>query len=461
MLNQVLGILPRSDNKAKLITNWQSENDLIKAIMQSHADNIKYAKKINKFFDDGTARGTAYNIFNFLKNYVPYSVEPSSKQAVKTLPRMLNDARIGIGSDCKMYSVFTNTILNSLGYNSIYRFAGYKNSGLTHVYTVMPSQNLIIDAVLPTFDSEKPYTNKKDMSLYKMSGVDDEITITGINFKKVAKNVKTNINKAVKSIPATAKKVTQGVKTVSLAVPRNAFLLLVRVNAKGLATKLKTLKDKGNDFKWWFDIGGNRTDLNKVIDLGANKKAIFAGVIEENASRKFIDMSSLDATIGEPMTIATALATASPILIKVYSELKKSGINVDDAVKTVQSANKGFEALTGKKVTDVIFKKDAGVSTSDTKISPAQLKDTDMATATKLVDSITKIQTGLNSSQLNEAKAQLFVDDGSAISPTDPRFMPGGTTIKQPSVIDWKKYTPFLIGGGILAVVLLTKSKRK
>ena len=171
-------------------------------------------------------------------------------------------------------------------------------------------------------------------------------------------------------------------------------------------------------------------------------------------------MSSVDATIGEPMTVATALATASPILIKVYSEFKKSGINVDDAVKTVQSANKGFEALTGKKVTDVIFKKDAGVTTGETKISPAQLKDTNMSTATKLVDAITKIQTGLNTNQLNEAKAQLFVDDGSAISPTDPRIAPPNVSLKQTGV-DWKKYTPFLIGGGVLAFFLLQKSKRR
>lgn len=462
MINQILGILPKSENKAKLITNWQSETDLIKAIMKSHAENLKYAKKINRFFDDGTPRGTAFNIFQFLKNYVPYKVEPASKQAVKTLPRMLNDAKLGIGSDCKMYSVFTNTILNSLGYNSIYRFTGYRGDNLTHVYTVMPKENLVIDAVLPNFDTEKPYTNKKDMSLYQMSGIDDDIQISGINFKKLAQNVKTNIKQAVKNIPATAKKVVQGAKTVSLAVPRNAFLLLVKVNAKGIATKLKKLKDKNNDFKWFYDLGGDRTVLRNTIEDGAKKKAILAGVIEENQSRKYLDYSSLDATIGEPMTIATALATATPILVKVYQEFKKSGIDVPEAIDTVQKASKGFENLTGKKVTDVIFKKDAGVTTNETKISPALLQPTTMETATKIVDAVTRLQTGLNKNQLDEAKSQF------SITPT-PEFnraplsvadvLPqGNQTLKQP--IDFKKYTPFIIGG-LVVTYFLFNQKRK
>jgi putative IMPACT (imprinted ancient) family translation regulator len=463
MINQILGILPRSENKAKLITNWQSESDLIKAIMQSHAENLKYAKKINRFFDDGTPRGTAYNVFQFLKNYVPYKVEPASKQAVKTLPRMLNDAKLGIGSDCKMYSVFTNTILNSLGYHSIYRFTGYKGDNLTHVYSYMPKQNLVIDAVLPNFDTEKPYTNKKDMSLYQMSGIDDDIQISGINFKKLATNVKTNIKQAVQNIPANAKKVVQGAKTVSMAVPRNAFLLLVKVNAKGLATKLKKLKDKNNDFKWWFDIGGDRTILKKTIDDGAKKKAILGGVIEENQSRQHLDYSSLDATIGEPMTVATALATATPILIKVYQEFKKSGVDVPEAINTVQKASAGFENLTGKKVTDVIFKKDAGVTTNETKISPASLKPTTMQTATKIVDAVTKVQTGLNTQQLNEAKSQLtltptreFNQGPLSVSDVLPK---SNQTLKQP--IDFKKYTPFIVGGLVLTYFLFNSKKNR
>jgi hypothetical protein len=455
-LNKAISVLPKSDNKSVLITNWQSTNDLIKAMANAHVENMKYAKILAPMFRGVDKTETAQNVFNFIKQYIPYEVEPASKQAVKTIPRMLRDAQNGVGSDCKMYAVLCNTILNANKIPSQYRFVSFSGKNLTHTYCTIPSMGLVLDAVLPNFDTEKPFKKNKDMSLYKFSGFDDDDFISGIDFKKIARSVQTNVKKAVQSIPATAKKIVQGAKTVSLAIPRNAFLLLVKVNAKGLATKLKKMKDKNDSFQWWFDFGGNRTDLKNAIDDGAKKKAIFSGVIEENQSRKFIDMSSPDSTIGEPVTIATALASASPILIKVYNELKKAGIDVKEIGDTVKKASDGFEALTGKKVTDVIFKKDAGSNEAGKSINAGDLEPTDMTTATKIATKIAETQTGKDLSQPFQSS---ILNNPITANPL-PRDLQNPTkNITQ--VIDWKKNTPYIIGAGVVALILFSKGKKR
>lgn len=393
-LDEVYKLLPPIKNKKELTKRSQSTRDIINQVLQQHAQNVAQAKKIAHLFDAGNAYGTCQNIWNFLKFEVPYKVEPSASQTTKTLSRIIHDAKYNTGAnDCKHYSGFTGAILDALGYNFYYRFAGYSNyiQVPTHVYVVcVDGKNKIyIDAVISGFDVEKPFKlkidkNKKDMSLYKLSGVDDvfiiEPQVGGLlkSVKKVAKKAATAVKQGAKSVAkpvvAAAKAVKQGAATVSLAIPRNAFLVLLRFNVHGWATGLS--KMNWNDLKWWMQIGGNRTDLQNAIKAGASKKRILG-----------IDDNDALVGIGEPVTVAAALASAAPIIVKVSDVLKKAeniskqveGVTstVSKTADAVKKADSGFKALTGKSVQDVIFKKDAG-KTGDKN----QLSTTDFRTPT-------------------------------------------------------------------------------
>jgi hypothetical protein len=350
-----------------------STNDIIKQVLEQHKSNVNEAKKIAHLFDAGNAFATCQKIWDFLKYQVPYSVEPSSKQTTKTLSRILYDAMNNGKNDCKHYSGFTGAILEALGYKFKYRFAGYSDyiNTPTHVYCVCieDKNEIVIDAVLNGFDVEKPYKFKidKKMSLYKLSGLNEEA-------QEIA-GLRSFVNKAGGKIKEAAQKIKNTGLTLSLAAPRNAFLVLLRFNVHGWASGLS--KMNFDSLKWWVDwFGGNRTDLMKAIEAGAKKKRILG----------FDDSEIIGSdAIGEPVTVASALAAATPIIVKVSEVLKKAenlakkaeGIQtaVNNTTSSIDKAKDTFKNLTnGKDLSDIIFKKDAGVTGDKTNLTAGDFK---------------------------------------------------------------------------------------
>jgi hypothetical protein len=410
-LNIVYSKLPRITGATELISAQQTTNDIMNAVLKQHKINVHQADRIASLFDTGDDYSTCQKIWNFLKYEIPYKVEPSSKQTAKTLSRILHDAKNGTGkNDCKHYSNFTAAILDCLGIPFVYRFAGYsKYSNLpTHVYVVAKpnTDKIIIDAVLNDFDTEKPYQVKidKKMALYKLSGIDgDEIMIGGV-WKKV-KNTAKKVGRSVKSAAKTVAKVANTVKekafTASFAVPRNAFLLLLRFNVHGWATGLKN--KKFNELLWWRDwFGGDRTELMNVIKQGASRKRIL-GI--EN------DMLYDPNTIGlEPVSTSAALASAAPIITKVSSilsaaekvsnKVEKITAPVNKTIQAVNTAKNGFEKTTGIKVEDIIYKKDAGKSTSQVIFNKSNLGKPTDAEALKIAQAAVQQRGGIDNKKL-------------------------------------------------------------
>ena len=405
---QILSILGKPLFKSKLIKGWQNTDDIISQIISQHKENLKDAEKIKKLFCGENAEITAKNVFNFLRNEITYKIENGSQQTTKSLKRFVAD---GFG-DCKHYSNFVNSILSVCGYNVIYRFTAYNGKqDYQHVYSYLPDQKIIIDAVLPNFNEQKNYTKKKDikiMSLYKLSGVDE---IGKINFKKITSNVKNAVKDAkgsvkeiINKVPDTAKKLAQGTKTISLAIPRNAFLGLVKLNVNGFATKLKKLLDaKGefDGFDFWLKIGGNRTDLKNAVLDGAKRKAILSGVQEENESFDAIYKGySGDVYVGaEPVSTTTALASATPVIVIVLQTLKKFGINdvkdIKEVTDTLKGASDKFTEIVGVSPKDIIFKKDENSSNQNSNITPNDVNETSTTDARKVVDAIVSEGTNL------------------------------------------------------------------
>lgn len=92
-------------------------------------------------------------------------------------------------------------------------------------------------------------------------------------------------------------KLWAGVKKVSLALPRNAYLSLVALNAFGYATKLHNAIYNTDGTYWqpgqqqlydkWTKLGGTWTNLRNAINSGAKKKALLG-------STDFKDFDSID-----------------------------------------------------------------------------------------------------------------------------------------------------------------------
>lgn len=408
-------LAPAKNNNLLAVAN-QSTNDIINQVLSQHNQNAVEAKKICDLFYGGNLYETSRNIWNFLKYEVPYKVEPSDKQTTKTLSRMLFDAMNGKGNDCKHYAGFTGAVLDACGFTDWrYRFAGYSKyiNVPTHVYCYAKDDDgmIYIDAVINGFDLEKPFVlnidkkiNNKNMSLYKLSGV-DSIGDFWDNVKKPFKDAAKVVTQVVDKV---ADQVREGTKTVTLAIPRNAFLLLLKFNVHGWATGLKN--QSWGQLGWWTtDWGGNRTDLVNAIKDGAKNKRILGFDYNDVIYPNMVN------GIGEPVTIAAALASATPILIKITSILDEAQKVADKAEKlqtkaksitdTVKDAKAGFEAITGKKVEEVLFKKDAGQTGDKNQITTADLKQTTAEDAQKVANALT----GSKSSFKLDTKTMLLI----------------------------------------------------
>ena len=377
-LDYLLNHLPVK-NTRKIISANQSTGDIIQAIIKQHISNRKDAQNIAKYFQADNTRDTAYNIFDFCKKNIPYKVESGFGQSVKTLGRILYDAKNGTGqNDCKAYATFAGNVCEALKIPFVYRFAGYKGNDLTHTYCVVKNgnQEIIIDPVLNDFDTEKPYKNKVDkkiMALYQVSGIPEEEgttpNITDSFYETRGSSVLSNYvagdfvaggdfigvtkaGKILRKVASGAKKAVQAVKTVSLTIPRNAFLLLVKENVFGLGTKIKQLNDKKGfaGLEFWYKLGGDRSALQKIANEGAGKKRIL-GFEEE--------MTTSSGTIGEVVAVTTAVASATPIIIIVKGVLKEAGLlDAKEEVNYGEIAKKGvelFKAATGSAPQDIRY----------------------------------------------------------------------------------------------------------
>jgi hypothetical protein len=105
------------------------------------------------------------------------------------------------------------------------------------------------------------------------------------------------------------------IKKIALAIPRNAFLGLIRLNVRGLATRLsnQNKKDPAKLKAMWLRLGGNPERFIDAFTKGATKRRLLGA--EE---MEFMQING----VGEPVTAAALLASAAPIVAVVAKFLK-------------------------------------------------------------------------------------------------------------------------------------------
>jgi len=275
----------------------------------------------SKQFKGRTEQDTCKKIFDYLKNNFTY-VADGNEQIIK-LPSALLKKKVG---DCKSYSLFTSGILENLGIPYHFVYASYSSNPIPgHVY-VTTNNGCIIDAVYGIFNQEKKpiYKYKKNMNVRYMAGLDckdcNDSQLGKVKLKlptivskdkrqdalNAAKRLKDQAEAAAKkardAAQAAAKKAAdaakdaakraadaaknirdkagQGAKTIALAPGRALFLLMIKKNLDGLASKLQSVNTTSFSSKWK-DLGGDRTILAKAIKDGASKPAKKFGLLSK------------------------------------------------------------------------------------------------------------------------------------------------------------------------------------
>jgi hypothetical protein len=186
--NMVLQKLAPFTNFKKVLIEDQNTGDIIQGILDNHNNYESEYDKISEMFIDDNEVETAKNIFEFLKENVPYYIEPIEKQTLRSPSAIIS---IKQGADCKSYASFINGIMSSLNRKGIfkvplaYRFASYRYDTREpqHVFAVLypnTKNEVWVDPVLNKFDQRKEPVFIKDkkikMALIAMSGTSTQGT---------------------------------------------------------------------------------------------------------------------------------------------------------------------------------------------------------------------------------------------------------------------------------------------
>lgn len=187
--NILLAELPPYRGLEKLIVREQSLTDIIKLTKKGHTEYAPHYERIAHHF--GNSGGTEKELFDFVTKNVRYRLQDEKFQSIESPAAIL---AMGQG-DCKHMASFIGGILdakNRLGhgwYDWHYRFAGYNNKKIGHVYVVVdnggkeiwidPAPVLNEDGTQEEryFNDRKIYPTKirnikpKTMALYQVSGI--------------------------------------------------------------------------------------------------------------------------------------------------------------------------------------------------------------------------------------------------------------------------------------------------
>jgi hypothetical protein len=345
MRSEVLQLLAPFNNYRKVLVQDQNVSDIISGILKTHEQYKSEYDKICMKFVAATPYQTGYKIWKFLKDNVPYKIEPDSEQTLRSPAAIVGSLK---GADCKSYSLWSAGIVDGLNRKGIkipwcFRFSSYRIWDKTpqHVFVVLfpdTSKEIWIDAVLPEFNQKKEYNykiDKKPMALVQINGVGKlslkkkKPAVPAGSAPAATPTQKKNI---LKKAAEAVKKAGKVVLKFAAAPARNAFLLLVDVNFTGIATKLSAALQKNRDGvgRFWSSAGGDINALKKAIEKGAKKKRILG--------------------IGAVPALAAPIAAATPILIKLAEFLKSIGIEPEDLKKAASDAAKKIANSTINKV---------------------------------------------------------------------------------------------------------------
>lgn len=187
---------------------------------------------------------------------------------------------------------------------------------------------------------------------------------------------KGRLKKAFKKIGKGLKKVGRAAKTAALAPARGAFLGLVRLNYRGVATRFNNLTEQGKNKlnSKWERMGGNLSKLEKAIDAGKDKKLLMCGKKCRAKAGKNPQLPSdvdKDFVNFEPTTDAALIAAGGSVLATLTKAVAdksnyKSQIELakleNDTAKAQEKEKKIDATMTPQEaaIADEIIKAQAG-----------------------------------------------------------------------------------------------------
>lgn len=351
-------------NNGKTTTVKRNANtqDIMQALVDAVPEAVRQFNQVPTTLKTGNLLKDATAACMYVRDRVKYKADGFNFQDIQMPGRMFYGTK---QADCKSFSLAALANLLSKGYDGGFRFASYRpNKVPTHVYIYVLDKSgnkFTFDPCIKNLKESNKATYILDMDVRYLS--EPFIEITGRAERQARRQQRRERREERREDRAERRAAgdkPKAVAKVALAPSRGAFLGLVALNFRGLATRLN--KAIGKDSKgvqtFWNKLGGDFSKLKKAVDNAKDKKPLFGskGVNGLSFSDDFI--SAMDAEylgtfedyyLNEPATTAaTAAATASPILLAVKKFFEKLKIEdvVDAAGKVVPLLKPDEEAAT-------------------------------------------------------------------------------------------------------------------
>lgn len=156
----------RPNFKREIIKGRQTSRQIALNCKRAVLESEIAAKIIDHNFKDRTIYMTCFNIYNWLRKNIKYVRESDKEQSAKTLQRILFD-KFG---DCKHYTIFSVSILRSLGIPVKMRLISqnFYDPEPTHIYAVVitkKGEEIIVDPCIRSFNTEAIYKYKYDLNI--------------------------------------------------------------------------------------------------------------------------------------------------------------------------------------------------------------------------------------------------------------------------------------------------------
>jgi hypothetical protein len=194
-------------------------------------------------------------------------------------------------------------------------------------------------------DSENEFSEFVGKKSRERRKVKKELKKTGLSNKEARKQALEEVGRG---------KIGKGVLKVALAPVRGAFLSLLLLNFRGLATKIMAI-DRGTqaDVKkklvsaWENRLGGDYDELIKAAEKAENKKPFFCGkkcklkVVEKASSNSFLGFVGKSGSIYDNFS---NVAGGDDLVIAAWIGLAGTGLGVIGGVANNAQLNKGKKA---------------------------------------------------------------------------------------------------------------------
>jgi len=303
------------DGKTTTVKSGADTQDIINALEAAVPKAVQEVVLNPSKFPRPTGNPTkdARRAAAFVRDNVLYKADGYKFQDIQFPARMIAGTK---KADCKSFSLASVAQCLAAGHRCGFRFASYKPNKIpTHVYFYVldnSGKKFTFDPTIKNLKESPKATNTIDMELRYMTGVDD--------FPEIGKKGRG--------------------KKIFLAPARGAFLGLVALNFRAIATKLSKSKTAK---QFWEKLGGDYNKLKKAVDKAKNKKPFFGGGkglkgIESSHTGYYGDFNE---GMGSLEAVAGLLTAAAPVLIAVQNLFKKEGIPDGEApVITPDEASK-------------------------------------------------------------------------------------------------------------------------